>query len=95
MRRLLSQFRPGPWQQVALLSLLEPARGLQTGAAWTASGRNFGSRCAVWPKCSTLMNHAWFADMASTDVTNAAFGRLNPTQRNLPRFIKLVMHLHW
>jgi hypothetical protein len=42
-----------------------------------------------------MMNHPWFADMASTDVTNAAFGRLNPTQRNLPRFIKLALHLYW
>jgi hypothetical protein len=42
-----------------------------------------------------MMNHPWFADMASTDVTNAAFGQLNPTQRNLPRFIKLAMHLYW
>jgi len=42
-----------------------------------------------------MMNHPWFADMASTDVTNPAFGQLNPTQRNLPRFIKLVMHLNW
>jgi len=44
-----------------------------------------------------MMNHPWFADMADggTDVTNAAFGQLNPTQRNLPRFIKLAMHLNW
>jgi len=42
-----------------------------------------------------MMNHPWFADMLSTDVTNAAFGRLNPTQRNLPRFIKLAMHFNW
>jgi hypothetical protein len=42
-----------------------------------------------------MMNHPWFADIASVDVTNAAFGQLNPTQRNLPRFIKLVLHLHW
>ncbi len=42
-----------------------------------------------------MMNHPWFADTASTDVTNAAFGQLNPTQRNLPRFIKLALHLHW
>ncbi|MEK7407234.1 MAG: TonB-dependent receptor [Acidobacteriota bacterium] len=45
-----------------------------------------------------MMNHPWFADMASpggTDVTNAAFGQLHPQQRNLPRFIKLVLHLHW
>lgn len=40
-----------------------------------------------------LMNHPWFADMASTDVTNAAFGQLNPTQRNLPRFVKFGLHL--
>ncbi|MCX6636662.1 MAG: TonB-dependent receptor [Acidobacteria bacterium] len=42
-----------------------------------------------------MMNHPWFADMLSTDVTNAGFGQLNPTQRNLPRFIKLAMHLNW
>jgi hypothetical protein len=44
-----------------------------------------------------MFNHPWFADMADggTDVTNAAFGQLNPTQRNLPRFIKLGMHLNW
>jgi hypothetical protein len=42
-----------------------------------------------------MFNHPWFADMQSTDVTNALFGRLNPTQRNLPRFIKLAMHLNW
>jgi hypothetical protein len=42
-----------------------------------------------------MFNHPWFADMQSTDVTNAAFGQLNPTQRNLPRFIKLGMHLNW
>jgi hypothetical protein len=40
-----------------------------------------------------VFNHPWFADMASTDVTNAAFGQLNPTQRNLPRFVKLGLHL--
>jgi len=44
-----------------------------------------------------MFNHPWFADMADggTDVTNAAFGQLNPTQRNLPRFIKLGLHLNW
>jgi hypothetical protein len=42
-----------------------------------------------------MMNHPWFADMLSTDVTSASFGRLNPTQRNLPRFIKLAMHLNF
>lgn len=42
-----------------------------------------------------MMNHPWFNDIASNVVTNAAFGQLNPTQRNLPRFIKLAMHLNW
>jgi hypothetical protein len=42
-----------------------------------------------------MMNHPWFANMASTSVTDPAFGQLLPTQRNLPRFIKLVLHLHW
>jgi hypothetical protein len=42
-----------------------------------------------------MMNHPWFADMQSTDVTNPAFGQLNPTQRNLPRFLKLAMHLNF
>lgn len=40
-------------------------------------------------------NHPWFANIASggTDVTSAAFGQLDPTQRNLPRFLKLVLVL--
>ncbi len=42
-----------------------------------------------------MRNHPWFADMASTHVTNAACGQLHPTQRNLPRFIKLAMHRYW
>jgi hypothetical protein len=29
------------------------------------------------------------------DVTNALFGQLSPTQDNMPRFIKLAMHLNW
>jgi len=43
------------------------------------------------------LNHVWFATLASgaTDVTNANFGRLDPTQRNLPRFIKLGLVLQW
>ncbi|HWQ56981.1 MAG TPA: TonB-dependent receptor [Bryobacteraceae bacterium] len=41
------------------------------------------------------MNHPWYADIASVDVTNAQFGRLNPTQRNLPRFLKLALNLKW
>ena len=40
-----------------------------------------------------MLNHPWFADMASVDITNGGFGQLNPTQRNLPRFIKLALHL--
>jgi len=42
-----------------------------------------------------MFNHPWFNDTQSTDVNNALFGQLNPTQRNLPRFIKLAMHLNW
>lgn len=42
-----------------------------------------------------MMNTPWFSDMLSTDVTNPGFGQLNPTQRNLPRFIKLGMHLNF
>jgi hypothetical protein len=42
-----------------------------------------------------MMNHPWYSDIASLDVTNAAFGALNPTQRNLPRFIKLALNLGW
>jgi len=42
-----------------------------------------------------MMNHPWFAKMASTDLTSTVFGQLDPTQRNLPRFIKLAMHLNW
>jgi len=42
-------------------------------------------------------NHPWFTGLASggTDVTNAAFGRLNPVQNNLPRFLKLGLNLQW
>jgi hypothetical protein len=42
-----------------------------------------------------LFNHPWFNDIASNNFTNAAFGQLNPTQRNLPRFIKLALHLNF
>jgi len=42
-----------------------------------------------------MMNHPWFARIASTDLTSTTFGQLDPTQRNLPRFIKLAMHLNW
>jgi hypothetical protein len=42
-------------------------------------------------------NHPWFSNMASgaLNVTNAAFGQLDPVQRNLPRFIKLALNLSW
>ena len=42
-----------------------------------------------------MMNHPWFTNIQSVDVNNAAFGQLNPTQGNLPRFIKLAIHLNW
>jgi hypothetical protein len=40
-------------------------------------------------------NHPWYSNIQSVDVTNAGFGRLNPTQQNLPRFIKLGLNLQW
>ncbi len=42
-------------------------------------------------------NHPWFTGLApgGTDVTNAVFGRLNPVQNNLPRFLKLGLNLQW
>ncbi|MGC8794016.1 MAG: TonB-dependent receptor domain-containing protein [Bryobacteraceae bacterium] len=42
-----------------------------------------------------MMNHPWFNDIASVDVTHPAFAQLSPRQANLPRFVKLVMHLNW
>ncbi len=41
------------------------------------------------------MNHPWFTGIASVDVTNAQFGRINPSQNNLPRFLKLGLVLRW
>ncbi len=41
------------------------------------------------------LNHPWFTGIASVDVTNAQFGRLNPVQNNLPRFLKLGLNLQW
>ncbi len=41
------------------------------------------------------LNHPWYDSIASVDVTNSQFGRLNPTQRNLPRFLKLGLVLSW
>jgi hypothetical protein len=40
-------------------------------------------------------NHPWFTGLASVDVTNPQFGRLNPSQGNLPRFLKLGLQLSW
>ena len=42
-------------------------------------------------------NRPWFSNLASgaLDVTNPRFGQLDPTQRNLPRFIKLALNLSW
>jgi hypothetical protein len=40
-------------------------------------------------------NHPWFTSIASVDVTNAQFGRLSPTQNNLPRFLKMGLNLQW
>lgn len=42
-------------------------------------------------------NSPWFSRLASngTNVTNGNFGRMDVTQRNLPRFIKLVLNLTW
>jgi hypothetical protein len=43
------------------------------------------------------MNHPWFTGLigGGTDVTNPNFGRLDFVQGNLPRFIKLGLHLNW
>ena len=40
-------------------------------------------------------NHPWYSNIQSIDVTNSGFGRLNPTQQNLPRFLKLGLNLRW
>jgi hypothetical protein len=40
-------------------------------------------------------NHPWYSNIQSVDVTNPGFGRLNPTQQNLPRFLKLGLNLQW
>jgi hypothetical protein len=41
------------------------------------------------------LNRPWFTGIASVDVTNAQFGRLNPSQGNLPRFLKLGLNLQF
>jgi carboxypeptidase family protein len=42
-------------------------------------------------------NHPWYTGLigGGDDVTNANFGRLNFVQGNLPRFIKLNLHLYF
>jgi hypothetical protein len=42
-------------------------------------------------------NHPWFANLAAgaLDVTSSSFGRLDPVQRNLPRFMKLAVDMTW
>jgi hypothetical protein len=42
-----------------------------------------------------MLNHPFYQNIQSTDVTNPLFGQLNPQQANLPRFIKLALHLTW
>jgi len=43
------------------------------------------------------MNRPWFRSPAGgyNNVASAAFGQLSPVQSNLPRFIKLALHLMW
>jgi hypothetical protein len=41
------------------------------------------------------MNHPWYSNIQSVDVTNSGFGRLNPTQQNLPRFLKLGLNMQF
>jgi len=42
-------------------------------------------------------NTPWFSQLqgGTLDVASPAFGQLNPVQRNLPRFLKLGLHLYW
>ncbi len=42
-----------------------------------------------------MLNHPFHQDLSSVDVTNPLFGQLRPVQANLPRFIKLALHLNW
>jgi len=41
------------------------------------------------------LNHPWYGSIASVDVTNPQFGRLSPTEQNLPRFLKLGLNLQF
>jgi hypothetical protein len=42
-------------------------------------------------------DHPWFTGLigGGNDVANPNFGRLNFVQNNLPRFLKLGLHLYW
>jgi hypothetical protein len=40
-------------------------------------------------------NHPWFPNVSSVDVANILFAQLDPTQRNLPRNLKLALMLTW
>ena len=40
-------------------------------------------------------NTPWFPRVQSVDVENSNFGRLDPVQRNLPRWLKLGLVLSW
>lgn len=40
-------------------------------------------------------NTPWFSRVQSLDVQNPPLGRLNPTQRNLPRWLKPGLVLNW
>jgi hypothetical protein len=41
------------------------------------------------------LNHPWYGSIASVDVTSPQFGRLSPTEQNLPRFLKLGLNLQF
>jgi outer membrane receptor protein involved in Fe transport len=42
-----------------------------------------------------MMNHPFMQNLASVNVTSPVFGQLSPNQANLPRFIRLALHLNW
>lgn len=41
------------------------------------------------------LNRPWFSRVQSLNVQDPNFGRLDPVQRNLPRFLKLGLVLNW